>query len=99
MAGENGPGRRRQRWFEIRRPISARGALGLGIAIWVIFFALWELASVSGFSNPLLVPPPHQVLATLFRLFSGTEFPWDIVHSVLRVTGSFLLACLLAVPL
>jgi NitT/TauT family transport system permease protein len=99
MAGENGPGRRRPRWFEFRRPISARAALGLGIAIWVMFFALWELSSISGLSNPLLVPPPHQVLSTLFRLFSGPDFPWDVVHSVLRVTVSFLLACLVAVPL
>lgn len=83
----------------IRKPVSRTTTIALGIAIWVIFFAAWELAVIFEGVNVLLVPPPEKVLATLYELMTGGRFPGDIAVSVLRVVGSFAGACLLAVPL
>ncbi len=83
----------------IRKPISRTVTILLGIAIWVIFFTAWELAVIFEGVNPLLVPPPEKVLATLYKLIFEGGFISDIGISVLRVVASFAGACLLAVPL
>jgi len=83
----------------IRKPVPRSTSILLGIAIWVIFFTAWKLAVVFEAVNLLLVPPPEQVLSTLFNLMIGGRFPGDVAVSVLRVVGSFLGACLIAVPL
>lgn len=45
------------------------------------------------------MPPPEKVLSTLVRLIYEGRFLGDIAISVLRVVGSFIGACILAVPL
>jgi len=91
--------KRRQRWFEIRRPIHKRRAWALGVAIWVIFFAIWQLAVATGTVTELLVPPPGKVVATLFDLFWARDLARDVGISVLRIVVSFSGACAIAVPL
>ncbi|MDH3467484.1 MAG: ABC transporter permease [Gammaproteobacteria bacterium] len=83
----------------IRKPVSRTTVILLGVAVWVIFFAAWELAVIFEGVNVLLVPPPETVLATLYELLTGGRFPGDIGISVLRVVGSFAGACVVAVPL
>ncbi len=83
----------------MRKPVSRKLSILLGISVWVIFFAAWELAVVFEGVNVLLVPPPEKVLGTLYDLLLGGKFPGDIGVSVLRVVGSFTGACLVAVPL
>ena len=87
------------RKITIRKPISRSTSLLLGISVWVIFFALWHLAVVTGSVNALLVPSPGKVLSTIGRLISEGDFLTDIGISVLRIIVSFLLACIVAVPL
>ena len=50
---------RRQRWLEFKKPISQRSTILLGIAVWVIFFGLWELAVAMGWVNATFMPPPR----------------------------------------
>lgn len=83
----------------VRKPVSRRTSLLLGIAVWVIFFSAWKLAVVFEAVNLLLVPPPEKVLATLLNLIFEGRLLSDIAVSVLRVVGSFLGACIVAVPL
>lgn len=90
---------RRQRWFEFLRPLSLGWTLALGVAVWVIFFSIWQYAAVSGYVNPLLVPSPYEVGAALYDLFVNREFASDVRDSVLRILGSFLAACVIAIPL
>lgn len=92
-------GRHRRRWFEFLAPLSRTWTLVLGTAIWVIFFGLWAIAVQAGWANPLLVPSPLQVLATLYELFAEREFLSDVLISIARILGSFLVACLIAIPL
>lgn len=90
---------RRQRWFEYHKPIPLSWTLALGIAIWVIFFGLWELAAARGWINTLFMPPPHRVLSTLYTMIVERGFLYDIGISIYRILASFALACLIAIPL
>ncbi|MGI9318254.1 MAG: ABC transporter permease [bacterium] len=90
---------KRPRPLTLRKPISRKRAIFLGIAVWTIFFTAWHFTVATGLANPLLAPPPGKVLNTLYELLVGGKFIQDIGISVLRVLISFFGACLVAVPL
>jgi NitT/TauT family transport system permease protein len=90
--------RRKARIFEFKHAVPWTWTLGLGIAVWVLFFGLWELAAARGWVNTLFMPPPHQVLAALHRMLSQ-GFGHDILVSVYRIVVSFLAASAIAVPI
>lgn len=92
------PGRR-PRLIQIRVPVSRRQALISGIAVWAGFFGIWILSSELGWVNPILVPPPDEVLATIVRLFTVDGFGSDVLISIMRVLIAFALATLVAVPI
>ena len=89
--------RRRQRWLEYKRPIPWTWSLVLGTAVWVIFFSLWETAVARGWVNALFMPPPHDVIRTLYRMIVYQGFLGDIGASIYRIVASFLLASAVAV--
>jgi len=89
----------RRRWLEFLRPISTTQAFVLGISVWVIFFAAWEFVTLRGMVNPLLVPRAQDVILALYDLLANRGFAVDIGVSILRILGSFLAACLIAIPL
>jgi NitT/TauT family transport system permease protein len=89
----------RQRWFEYHKPIPLYWTLVLGVAAWVIFFGVWELAAAKGWVNTLFMPPPHQVLSTLYTMIAERGFLYDIGTSIYRIVASFALACAIAIPL
>lgn len=99
MAANSANTRYRRRWFEFLAPLSRTWTVILGTAIWIIFFGLWETAVHMGWVNPLLVPSPIQVLGTLYELFAERSFLSDVGISIARILGSFLAACLIAIPL
>ncbi len=90
---------RRRRWLEIRQPISRLAGISLGIAVWILFFMLWELAITLGWVAELLLPSPQRVVTTLASLLATPAFLLDIVASMLRILVSFSMACAVAVPL
>ena len=95
-----GAGRvRKQRWLEFKTSISRRATIALGVTIWVLFFALWEIAVALGWVNAIFTPPPHTVLAGLYEMFVEDAFVVDVGISVYRIALSFAAACLVAVPL
>ena len=85
--------------LEIRKPVNRMTSISLGIAIWGIFFGLWQASSSMGWVNPLLVPGPVDVLEALRELIFERSLAKDILHSVWRVIISFFLASVVAVPL
>ncbi len=100
-ARSSAPGlvRRKSRLFEFNRQISFAATARLGIAAWIIFFGIWELAVVLELTNTVLLPGPFQVLASFVELFTVKDYIHDIAVSLYRIVVSFALACLLAVPL
>lgn len=98
-AGPVPPRARRRRWLEFKRPVSFASALALGIAIWVIFFAFWDLSARLGWAPKLLLPTPWAVIEALARLILWEGFLYDIAISIYRIVASFLAAASIAVPL
>ena len=90
---------RRHRWFEFKKPISRSSIILLGVAVWVIFFGLWELAVAMGWVNATFMPPPQKVLIGLYQLIVNDGFMLDIAVSIYRILLSFVLGCIVAVPL
>lgn len=88
-----------RRLFEYNRSIPLSWSIALGIAIWVLFAGLWELAVAKNWVNPLFMPPPHKVAATLYTMLTEKGFLSDIAISVYRILVSFALACAVAIPL
>jgi NitT/TauT family transport system permease protein len=100
MAGAIGAGLvRKQRWLEFKRPISRSATIALGVSVWVLFFALWEIAVALAWVNALFMPPPHKVITGLYEMFAEGGFVVDIGISIYRIAVSFAAACLVAVPL
>lgn len=96
---EPAPRNENSHWLQIRKPVSRRQTVISAVAIWVVFFAIWEGASLAGMVNDLLVPAPHQVLTTLVNMFLERDLLSDVAISVWRVVLSFSAACLVAIPL
>ena len=94
-----GRSRRRRRFFEFKRAIPRSWTILLGIAVWVIFFGLWELAVALKLANAVLLPGPAKVLESFVTLFGEKHYLNDIGVSLFRIIASFTLACLVAVPL
>lgn len=95
------PGRTppRPSFLTVRRPVSRIQALISGLMVWALFFAIWVLATRAGWVNALLVPPPGDVITSLWDLFANRGFGWDVLISITRVMVAFALACAIAIPL
>ena len=85
--------------LRVRVPVSQWQSILSAIGIWVVFFGIWVLATQLAWVNAILVPPPGQVVQTMFRLFAEQNFASDVLVSVLRVVVSFAMVCAVAVPL
>lgn len=92
-------GSRNTSLLRVRVPVSPRRSALSAVGIWVVFFGIWVLATRMGWVNAILVPPPEQVVQTLFTLFAEQGFAGDVLISVLRVMVAFTMACVVAVPL
>jgi ABC-type nitrate/sulfonate/bicarbonate transport system permease component len=84
-----------------RRRERVTGILLRSVSI-VGFFALWYAASflnahVWKLFNPVLLPPPHEVLAAAVELTKSGELPRDIAASLARVVEGFVVAAVLGV--
>lgn len=89
----------RQRFFEFKKDIPASWSLCLGVAVWVLFFGVWEFAVWQQWTNEILLPGPVKVIGALYTMFAENGFLGDVLISVWRVCLSFVLACAVAVPL
>ncbi len=86
-------------FFRLRKPVSRRQSLISGFAIWLVFFAVWIIASAAGLVNELLVPAPQQVFGTTYELFAERGFSSDVLISISRVLIAFAMATAVALPL
>jgi NitT/TauT family transport system permease protein len=71
----------------------------LGVAFFVLFFAVWAAATLGGFVSKTFLADPLTMLRSGWTLLAEQGFAKDIGFTVWRVLGGFVLAALLAVPL
>jgi len=85
--------------LEPLKPVTATTRLLLGIGFFILFLALWALATEGGYVQPLFLASPGRALAAGWSLLTEYGFLHDIGMTIWRVLGGFLLAAAIAVPL
>lgn len=65
----------------------------------LVILALWYLLFFVQVINPLFLPPPHTVIAKLFRLLLMTQIWGDIGFTLLRTVVGFVLAVVVGTPI
>jgi len=80
-------------------PIAPRRRLALGVAFFVVFVALWSIATFGGFVPRTFLANPWAMLEEGWSLFTRYGFARDVAITVWRVVGGFMIAAAVAVPL
>jgi len=79
-------------------PVSPTQRLALGIAFFVVFFALWAAVTLGGLISKTFLADPLTMVHSGWTLLTE-GFLKDIGMTVWRVVGGFAIAAVLAVPL
>jgi sulfonate transport system permease protein len=69
------------------------------LALPAAVLVVWQAASLAGLANPLLLPPPSDVAATLWQLTASGELPRHVAVSARRVLEGFALAAVAGLTL
>jgi NitT/TauT family transport system permease protein len=80
-------------------PVEPGARLALGIAFFVLFFAVWALATLGGFVSKTFLADPITMVKSGWVLLAEMGFATDIGMTVWRVLGGFVIAAALALPL
>jgi NitT/TauT family transport system permease protein len=84
------------------RPLQAidpRTKTALGISFFVLFVAVWALATLGGYVSKTFLADPITMVKSGFDLLVNQGFIKDIGITMWRVVGGFLIAAVIAVPL
>ncbi len=81
------------------QPISQRRRIVLGVSFFVLFFAVWSIATFGGFVQKTFLADPISMLKSGWDLIFKMGFLKDIGMTIFRVVGGFLIAAVIAVPL
>jgi len=81
------------------KPVTPGARIALGVAFFVLFFAVWAAATFGGFVSPTFLADPASMLREGWTLLTQHGFMKDIGLTIWRVVGGFVLAAALGVPL
>ncbi len=85
--------------FTIRKDVSRRMRLALGVASWLLLVTVWVLLTGSNLLPPFALPDPGGVVASVFRLWSEYDLLGNVFMSWWRIAQAFAWSALFAVPL
>ncbi len=71
----------------------------LGVGFFVLFVTGWAILTLGGFVSSTFLADPLTMLDEGYHLFTEYEFTTDILMTVWRVLGGFILAAVIGVPL
>ena len=80
-------------------PVSPGARIALGISFFVLFVAVWSIATFGGFVQKTFLADPVSMLKSGWVLLAEHGFAKDIGMTVFRVLGGFVIAAVIAVPL
>ncbi|MES2717869.1 MAG: ABC transporter permease [Pseudomonadota bacterium] len=80
-------------------PVAPGAKVALGIAFFVLFFAVWAVATLGGFVQKTFLADPITMVRSGYTLLTEMDFATDIGMTVWRVLGGFAIAAALALPL
>ena len=81
------------------KPVGPGARAALGLAFFVLFFAAWALATLGGYVSPTFLADPATMLREGWNLLAQHGFIKDILITIWRVFGGFLLAAAVGIPL
>jgi len=85
--------------FEIRRDVSRRTRIVLGITSWALIVAAWILLTQWDILPPFSVPKPIGVIHAFARLWTEYDLLGNVVKSWWRIAQAFLWSAVVAIPL
>jgi NitT/TauT family transport system permease protein len=80
-------------------PVAQGTRVVLGISFFVLFVAVWAAATFGGFVSKTFLADPLTMVKSGYTLLTQQGFGYDILWTVWRVLGGFLIAAALALPL
>jgi NitT/TauT family transport system permease protein len=80
-------------------PVARPTRIVLGVAFFVLFTAVWAVATLGGFVSKTFLADPLTMVQSGWTLLTQMGFAYDIGMTVWRVLGGFVIAAVLAVPL
>jgi len=86
-------------FFVPLKPVSPGRRIVLGIIGFVVVLVIWWALTASGLVKPLFLAGPWATLQAGYALFFEFGFLNDVLVTVGRVLGGFLIASAVAVPL
>lgn len=99
IARTEGVVRNRRSAWSARGQLPRRVALALAALGFILPCAAWALLSASGWVDPVFLPGPLQVLASVGTWFHEGDLLGDLLVSIGRVYGGFALAVAVGLPL
>lgn len=85
--------------FRIGDPISGRSFFLIAVAVFAMLFAVWWVATVTGWVKPIFLPSPGAVWAKMVELAVDGTLWTDAGISIYRMLVGFLIASALAIPI
>ncbi|HEX2333511.1 MAG TPA: ABC transporter permease [Burkholderiales bacterium] len=81
------------------KPVGPGARIALGAAFFVLFFAAWALATLGGYVSPTFLADPATMVREGWNLLVQHGFIKDILITIWRVFGGFVLAAAIGIPL
>jgi NitT/TauT family transport system permease protein len=81
------------------KPVGPGARVALGMAFFVLFFVAWGIATFGGYVSPTFLADPATMLREGWNLLAQHGFIKDILITIWRVFGGFLLAAAIGIPL
>ena len=81
------------------KPVGPGARVALGLAFFVLFLAAWALATFGGYVSPTFLADPATMLREGWNLLAQHGFLKDILITIWRVFGGFVLAAAIGIPL
>lgn len=81
------------------KPVGPGARAALGLAFFVLFFVAWGIATLGGYVSPTFLADPFTMVREGVNLIVQHGFIKDILITIWRVFGGFLLAAAIGIPL
>jgi NitT/TauT family transport system permease protein len=81
------------------KPVGPGARVALGAAFFALFFAAWAIATFGGYVSPTFLADPASMLQEGWNLLARHGFIKDILITIWRVFGGFVLAAAIGIPL
>ncbi len=81
------------------QPVSAPARIGYGLAFFAFFVALWSVATFGGYVQRLFLADPLTMVGEGYNLMVRYGFSFDILMTIWRVLGGFIIAVIVALPI